>query len=275
MNKNQGGEILNLGDTIRKVKKKSKNKINKKPRLKKIIILLFLIITIACICASGLYKIKKIDIKTNGSSVSKEEIQSLSGLNIGMNMFKFNKKEVEEKISQNQYLKSISVKRKLDGTVIINVVERTAKFKINYAGGNILIDSDGCVLQITSENIELPILLGISTDFSSLTVGSSENKVNSLNSEDMKKLEMANSIIDIAKNNNIGNLITKIDISNDKNYVVYLDSEEKIAYLGNCSELNIRILCMKEMIIKESGNKGEIFIDKDLNKSKPRFKETV
>lgn len=265
-----------MSDAIRKVKKKSKSKNSKKPRLTKLIILLFLIIIIiACVCVSELYKIKKIDVKIDGNSVSKEEIQSLSGLSTGMNMFEFNTKEVEERISQNQYLKSITVKRKLDGTVIITAVERTPKFKINYAGGNILIDSDGYVLQITSENTEVPVLLGVSTDFSSLTVGSSENKVNNLNEDDMKKLKIANSIIDIAKNNNIGNLITKIDISNDRNYVVYLDSEEKIVYLGDCSELNTRILCMKEIVIKESGNKGEIFIDKDLNTSKPRFKESV
>ena len=82
-------------------------------------------------------------------------------------------------------------------------------------------------------------------------------------------------IANIIKNNNIGNLISRIDISNDKNYVVYLDSELKIVYLGNCSELNTRILCMKEIVNEESGIKGEIFIDGDLNINPPRFRESV
>ena len=262
-----------MSSTIRKNKKK---KNTKKLRISRIIMLLFFIVMIvALVCGSRLYKIKKINIQVDGSNVSKEEIQSLSGLSVGMNMFDFNTEDVKQKISENKYLKSITVKRKFDGTVVITAKERTPKFKINYAGGNILIDSDGYVLQITAESLDIPVLLGVSTDFSSLTVGSSENKVDRLNDQDMEKLKMANNILDISKDNNIGNLITKVDISNDRNYVVYLDSEEKIAYLGDCSELNTRILCMKEIVITESGHKGEIFIDKDLNKSKPRFKESV
>lgn len=264
-----------MDNAIRKSKQTKKSKKNK-PRFRRLFILLFLIIIIAAlVLASRLYKIKKIAVTTDGKNVSAEEIKSLSNLSVGMNMFEFNTNKVEENILLNKYLKSVDVKRKINGTVEITVKERFPKFKINYAGGFIIIDSEGYVLEITSEDYDVPLLLGVSTDFSSLTVGSSENRINKLNEEDMNKLSMASDIIDTAKNNDVGSLISGIDISNDRNYIVYLDSEQKIVYLGDCSELNTRILCMKEIIKAESGNKGEIFIDKDLNSSKPRFKESV
>ena len=238
-------------------------------------ILFLLILVIILIGISGVAKIKKIEIKTDGNKLSIQEIKSLSKLMESMNMFEFNSNAVEENIKTNSYVNSVEVKRHLNGTVSIDVKERIPKYKINYAGGYILIDSGGYVLEITSEEKELPVLLGTSTDFSNLTVGSTENKVKVLNQEDLEKIKMANNIIEISKNNNVGNLISKIDISDDRNYVVYLDSEEKIVYLGDCSELNTRILCMKEIINKESGIKGEIFIDGDLNNTNPRFRESV
>ena len=173
-----------LDNHINKKKKKGKkNKTKKKMnRLTKIIsILVLLILTFIVIAVSGVFSVKKIDIKTDGEKVSIQEIKSLSTLSENMNMFEFSSKAVEENIKKNPYIGTVEVKRHLDGTVSINVKERIAKYKINYAGGYILIDSGGYVLEITSEEKDLPIILGTSTDFSNLTVGSTENRVNILN----------------------------------------------------------------------------------------------
>lgn len=257
----------------KKKKKKSKKKMN---RLTKITLILFLIILIiVLIGASGVFSVKEIEIKKEGNKIANEEIQSLSKITKGMNLFGFNSSEAEELIKKNPYIEFVEIDRKLNGKVIINVKERVAKYKINYAGGYILLDSAGYVLEIVSQDIEMPVLLGTSTDLSSLTVGVSENTVTRLNEDDLLKLEVVNNIMEISKNNDISGLISRIDITDDKNYILYLDSEQKIVYLGDCSELNTRILCMKEIVEKETGIKGEIFINGDLNINKPRFRESV
>lgn len=257
----------------KKKKKKSKKKMN---RLTKITLILFLIILIiVLIGASGVFSVKEIEIKKEGNKIANEEIQSLSKITKGMNLFGFNSSEAEELIKKNPYIEFVEIDRKLNGKVIINVKERVAKYKINYAGGYILLDSAGYVLEIVSQDIEMPVLLGTSTDLSSLTVGVSENTVTRLNEDDLLKLEVVNNIMEISKNNDISGLISRIDITDDKNYILYLDSEQKIVYLGDCSELNTRILCMKEIVKKETGIKGEIFINGDLNINKPRFRESV
>lgn len=65
--------------------------------------------------------------------------------------------------------------------------------------------------------------------------------------------------MDVSKNNDIDGLITKIDIANVKDIILYLDSENKIVYLGDCSDLNTKILYTKAIVKNEAGIAGEIY----------------
>jgi hypothetical protein len=80
-----------------------------------------------------------------------------------------------------------------------------------------------------------------------------------------------------AKENEIDSLISSVDITNDKNYTLYLDSENKTVYLGDCKDINTRILYLKAILEKEKGNSGEIFINADLDSDSEYvyFKESV
>ena len=85
-------------------------------------------------------------------------------------------------------------------------------------------------------------------------------------------LEIISKIINNCKNNNIENKITKIDVENTSNYTLYFEEEDKIAYLGDASNLNERILLLKAVLQKEKKSKGKIFINGDLSKDKVYFK---
>ena len=73
----------------------------------------------------------------------------------------------------------------------------------------------------------------------------------------------------------IGHLISKIDISDDKNYTLILETEGKTVYLGDCSELNTRILYLKSILEQEKGVSGELFLNEDLNEQKVHFKPSI
>ena len=45
--------------------------------------------------------------------------------------------------------------------------------------------------------------------------------------------------------------------------------------LGSCSDLNTRILYMKDIIEKEKGIKGEVFINGNLTEDRVFFRESV
>jgi hypothetical protein len=56
-----------------------------------------------------------------------------------------------------------------------------------------------------------------------------------------------------------------------------LESENKTVYLGDCKDINTRILYLKAILEKEKGNSGEIFINADLDSGSEYvyFKESV
>ena len=73
----------------------------------------------------------------------------------------------------------------------------------------------------------------------------------------------------------IDKYITKIDISDNTNYTLILGEEQKTVYLGSCTDLNTRILFMKEILNNEKGKKGELFINSNLSEHPAYFREAV
>lgn len=91
--------------------------------------------------------------------------------------------------------------------------------------------------------------------------------------EDLKQMDQIIKIVETAKINEIGDYITKIDVSNDRNYILTLEEERKTVYLGDCSNLNTRMLYLSGILTQTKGLAGEIFLDMDLNTEDAYFRE--
>lgn len=267
---------------VKLLKNKSKKTLKKFIRILFRIFLLFIIIAIifSIVFLSGIFSVKSISItidgeNQDGTSLQISQIESLSKLSVGQNLFEISRGEIKNSILSNSYVDSVEVTKHFNGNVTINVEERQIKYLINYAGSYIYIDNKGNILELRSDSQEVPVLLGTSTDFTSLAVGNSENVVTKLNEEDLEKLDTVNNIMEISKSNDVDGLISRIDITDDKNYIIYLDSEAKTVYLGDCTNLNTRILYLKAIIKQESGIRGEIFLNVNLDSEYPYFRESV
>lgn len=247
-------------------KKTAKAKKGKVRKQAKILfgIIVFLILLVLLLC-SPIFDIKNIDVEGN-SELSKEKLISISSLQLHTNIFKFNKGLVKEKIRENAYIENVEVTRKLPSTVQIVVTERTPKYMLQFADSYVYINNQGYMLEISNEALELPILIGFTTDLSNIKAG------NRINVTDLKKMDMVIKIYEAAKSNGLGELITKIDISNDKNYAIILETEGKKVYLGDCTELNTRILYLKSILETLQGKQGELFLNIDLNSQDAYFR---
>lgn len=257
-------------------KSKKNNKISKKEatrrKLLKIIgITILLIFLIILLCSSRLFNIKSIEVSGN-TKLSDEKIISLSSLELYTNIFNFKRSNIVKNIKENAYIEDVKVSRKYPSTVNIEVEEREARYMLQFADSYVYINNQGYMLEISNEKLELPILVGFTTDLSNIKAG------NRINVDDLKKLNTVIKIYDSAKLNDMNELITKIDISNSKNYSIEMASKGKIVYLGECSnysDLKTRMLYLKSILDKTEGSSGEIFLDIDLNSEKIRFKEKV
>lgn len=250
---------------------KKKKKINNK-KLNRIIkctsFIVLGIVLLIFLMVSPIFNIENIEIEGN-SILSNEKIISLSEIHIDENIFRINKMLVKEKIKSNAYVESVEISRKLPNTIQIQIKERKVKYMLEYADGYVYVNSQGYMIDISKDKKEVPIIIGYSTENTDIAIG------NRLKNEELKGIEMANKIVEVANSNEITSLITKIDISNSKNYTLILETEGKKIYLGDCTDLTTRIARAKAIIEKTAGKEGEIFLDGNTSTENPRFKENV
>lgn len=270
-NKN-GRKVENKNKKI--IENYNKKTQKKKKRRKKIIkwvsiIALFIIVLIFSL-TSPIFNIKEIEV-INNNIVSQEKIISLSGITKEQNIFRFIKSDIVKHLKEDPYIESAQISRKLPGTVTIDVKERNRDFCLQFLNGYAYINNQGYILEIVEETSGIPVIQGTETPEENIEPG--KRLINS----DLKKLETAIQIMNLAKENEIGSKITGIDISDKNDYILYLAEEKKTAYIGNNNNLTTKLLYIKEIMEKyEQGKEGSIYVNGDFSKGfKPYFREKV
>lgn len=255
----------NKSQNVKKNSKVNKKVLHKRKVMKFFMLIVIIIIALIILLSSSLFDLKNIYVEGN-EKISDEAIISLSGLNLYENIFKVNKNSVIDKIKENAYIENAEISRKLPSTIEISIKERKVNYMLEYANSYAYINNQGYILEITNEKLDVPILIGYDTDLSTTTPG------NRMDIEDLKKMDTVIRIYETAKSNEIGSLITKINISDSKDYILILDTEGKTVHLGECVDLNTRILYLKSILEKTKGKNGEIFLNMDLNTDNAYFR---
>lgn len=243
----------------------------KKVNTKKIIasILILFVIVIAGIIyflTTPMFNIANIEVTGNDKN-SVETYISLTKIELNStNIFAVTKNRLIKNIKENPYVENVEIKRKLPNTLQINIDEREIAYQASYSDKYIYIDKQGYILEINNEKKHVTKILGLSSTNEALSEGQR------LNNEDLQKLDTVLKIVNYCSYNSIENEISSIDISDTSNYTINFDKEGQVAYLGDASSLSERILWLKTILEKEKGNKGEIFINGNLNDSKVYFK---
>lgn len=217
---------------------------------------------------SPFFNIKTITIVGN-EKITQETINSLSGIELEQNTFKISKSKVEQNIKTNSYIDSVKVKRQLPDGIEIQVVERKTAYMLTLGNAYVYMNKQGYLLEISQEKLEFPIITGILTTEDQIQEG------NRLCTEDLQKLSSVIQIMDSANNNDIGKLITKINISDKQDYVLELKSEKKNVHVGDASNLSTKMLYVKKVLQNEKKKEGDIFVNTDLSTKGAIFREKV
>lgn len=242
-------------------------------RIKKIVrtvILLGIIIgAIVFATCSPIFNIKDIEV-INNSRVPADTIISLSGIHKDENIFRFIATKAINDIKQNAYIENVQIKRVIPNKIQIEVTERIPEFSVPVLGEFAYINTQGYILEITQNELNLPIIYGIKTSEENITVG------NRLNEEDLVSLENILKIVSAFKESELYDKVTNIDISDKNDYSIYMQEEKKTIHLGDASNLSNRMLYVISIIEKEKGNEGDIFVNGDFNNNfKAYFREKV
>ena len=212
-----------------------------------------------------IFNIKSIEVKGN-SQIPIDTIISISKIKKGENIFKINNSVIQN-IKENQYVEEASIKRKLPGTIQIIIKERSVKYQIKLINSYAYIDKNGYILETSSVKAEVPIIVGFN-----ITENELLNKKR-LEIIDLEKLNKISKIIDSSKATEIDKLITEINIENENNYCIYLESQNKKVYIGNTNDLTKKMLFLKKIIDEEKESTGTVYVDGDIsNGFKPYFR---
>lgn len=217
---------------------------------------------------SPIFNIQNIKV-TGNNKLEKEKIIGMTGVELGQNIFKINKKEIRKNIEKNGYINSVNIKRNLPDEIEIIVSERIPSFAIEYGNGYVIIGSQGYIIEVAEEKKSLPLLIGMTTKEENYK----EN--NRLEEQDLNKLNLILKIMNAASISGIETLISSIDVSEINNVKINLETEGKIAYLGDCSNLSHRMQWIKTILENRQRIDGEIIVDMDLNTKDPYFRESL
>lgn len=280
--KEENNDYLILGlDKIKIVDEKPQNNSGKPPKSKKknkkkkqkrnnkivkfIIILLIIIATVIFAFVSPIFNISEINV--NGTEkIDVQTIISLSDLKLGDNIFKNNKKDIKNKIMENAYIDNVTVKRVLPNSIELNIKERKAKYQVQIMEGYVYIDYQGYILEKSEQKLDLPLIVGLNTSNEELLT------LKRIKDNDIENINSLSKIINYSKEIGIYDYIAKIDIENEE-YILELDSVEKVAYLGDSTDIRNKLLYVKEFIEREEGEKGLIYVNGNINDGfKPYFR---
>ena len=252
-------------------KQRKRNRLVKRiKRVVKAIILLGLIIgAIVFATCSPIFNITDIEV-LNNSMVPSDTIISLSGIQKNENIFRFISTKVSNNIKQNAYIEAVHIKRVLPNKVQIEVTEREPKFSIPVLGEFAYMSTQGYILQIAQNELDLPIIYGLQTAEENIIAG------NRIAETDLTSLETILRIMNAMNDSGLSEKVTSIDISTKNDYSIYMQEEKKTIHLGDGSNLSNKMLYVLAILEEEKDIAGEIFANGDLNNGfKVYFREEV
>lgn len=268
--KNKTSNVKKKNSNKKKTQQNKKNTSNPKKRIwlkfaKWLFIILLLLTGIVIFMLSSIFNIKEIKV-VNNNKISTEEIINLSTLKIDNNMFKTTNKTIKDNIKTNAYIENVKIKRSINGTVTLDIIERKPTYMLRFANAYVYINNQGYMLEMSETPLELPTITGFETPSEQIKEG------NRLEVEDLKKLEDVIKIMNSASETTLASIITEIDISDSDNYKLSITSENKVVDFGTATNINVKLLKTEEVIEKEKGKEGEIYFQ---NSEKTVFREKV
>lgn len=255
--KEDGNSRKNVKSRKKQEEQKKNKNVKKKNFLGKVVTIIILIVaTLIVTFITPIFNITKIEVIGN-KNITEQTVVSLSRLKKGENIFKNLKSNIIKNIKENTYIEDVQVKRVLPGTIKINISERDIAYQIKVLESYAYIDKQGYILEIAKEEKNVPFIEEYDTKDDDIL------KSKRLDEKDLLKLNSIQKIINSAKAIQIEEKIDKINIKDNKEYIVYIGNKE--IYLGDDLNLNNKMGYI-QMILNDVGESaGIIFVNGDFN----------
>lgn len=235
---------------------KKTRKIKRRQKVRNILLNIFLLLTISSlifliIFKSDFFKINNIQVLGN-LELDKEDIVKYSQIYIGENIFRINRKNIEENLKKLPYVKEVKIRRILPQDILIDLVEREEKVLVKLISSYQVIDLEGYILkEVDKPDNKLPIILGLNIH----GLGRGDNLFNSIDNEELIVFLEEADRLDLLSQ------IESIDLKSLNNIDILLKSGIDITF-GKLDNVEYRLRLLDEVLkdIKEREVKVEKII---------------
>ena len=155
-------EIEEIKEKIRQRKREKRRKAAlRKVRFWTILSLVLLTAGAFIFSISGFFTVDSIEVHGNDHFTA-EEIINIAHAVPGHNLiYDMDKKDIEDYLLQNPYIKKVVVTRKLPSTIVITVVERQQACAFKYDDDYLIMDDEGILLKKTRTEPKLTMVTGL------------------------------------------------------------------------------------------------------------------
>ncbi len=112
------------------------------------------------------FSVSEILVVGSPTTLKTQEVIERSGVEIGGNLFRVDIQQVQAKLKEHPFFKSVAVQRRLPHTLVLEVVEYTPEFILNTSRF-FYVDQDGDIFKDitdTEDPRDFPVLSGIGED---------------------------------------------------------------------------------------------------------------
>jgi len=203
--------------------------------LKTVLMILALLVVVGVILHSTLFKVRTIAVYGN-VNFTDEEIVLQSGMAVGQNILAVDKKQVEERINQNRYLKFQSLRRDYPDAITLVVYERVPCTSLKSLGVQYTLDKTGMVLeatQVLTPEEGLVVLTGMKVN--KAVVG------RTIEPEDARQLALYEEILYELESKGMLEGISELNVSDlDNLYLVSVDGYS--IHLGSAEQIGAKLI---------------------------------
>lgn len=258
--------------TNKKVKATSKPKVKKKKEgkqknyqkketeksgISKGVVIFFTILIVSGVAIGSLlsptFNLRNIIVE-DGVNITRSEILNSFNIEMDINVFKVNYKEIENSIKKLPYIKSVEAKIEFPNEIKIDYIEREPFALVKYLESYMIMDKYGYILEISRQNKypDLPIIYNI--EFDSYEIGKQF--------EDTAKTKYDNVVylLENASKNEFPYTISEINYESIANVKLWMkDSEIEVIY-GEVDRNFIidKLNYIAEVLKNTNGKKGKI-----------------
>ena len=200
------------------------------------------------------FKITDVRVEGDIYMHTEKEILEAADIAIGSNLFRFNAKAREKQIWETlAYVENVNIKRKLPGTVIIQITETKKIFAIEHAGQYVVVSNHLKILDITPNLTDkMAKLIGIEAI--------DPVKGEALLYEKTENTACFVELVELLDEYELLSGVSEIDITDKLNYTMTYENRVKIM-IGTANNLEQKVKKIHVMLTEEIGPAEQGFLD--------------